>query len=60
MRRAAYRGPPRSPDERTFFDAMRGLLRVRKHELDEREKRWKADREARRDGKVEKRSDRGS
>ena len=51
MRRAAYRGPPRSPGERTFFDAMRGLLRVRKNELDEREVRWKIDRKARKQGR---------
>lgn len=54
MSRVIYKGPPRSDDERTFFDVMRGLLRVRKDELEEREKRWKAESQARRDGKVEK------
>lgn len=47
MRRAVYRGPPRNDDEKKFFDAMAGLLRVQKDELEEREKRWKADRAAR-------------
>lgn len=60
MRRAIYRGPPRSDDEKKFFDSMARFLRVRKDELDERETRWKADREARKsrppaksDGKVD-------
>jgi len=48
VRRAVYKGPPRSNDEKRFFDAMRGLLRVRKDELEEREKRRKADLDARR------------
>lgn len=42
MRRAIYRGPPRSDDEKKFFETIARVLRVHKDEVDERDKNRKA------------------
>jgi hypothetical protein len=59
VRRAVYRGPPRSDDEKKFFDVMRRLVRVPKREVDEREKARKLGSTARQSGNVKSEGDRG-
>lgn len=42
MRRADFKRPPRSPEERGFREFLSRLIHVPKSQIDEREEVWKA------------------